>query len=58
MRPYKTAGENGVIPKVLKNINNKSLAQLNYISNACLQLQYFQRSWKNAMVIPLRSPHS
>ncbi|KAK2575625.1 hypothetical protein KPH14_011888 [Odynerus spinipes] len=41
---------------VLKDLSRKTIAQLMYIINAIIKLQYFPQSWKIAKVIPILKP--
>lgn len=56
MRPYKAAGEDEIIPKILKNLENKAIVQLNYIFNSCIRKQYFPESWKNSIIRAIKKP--
>lgn len=42
--------------RMLKNLPKKGLVYLVSIYNACLNLQYFPKSWKIAKVIPIQKP--
>jgi hypothetical protein len=49
----KAPGEDEIRNIIIKNFSNKAIVQLHYIINAVVQLQYFPRAWKNAIVIPI-----
>jgi hypothetical protein len=53
----KAPGPDTIDNKTLKNINNKTVAQLTYIINAILKLNYFPNTWKHAIVIPIHKPN-
>ena len=50
----KTPGEDMIPNIVLKNLNSKAIVYLFNVFNGCLRLNYFPKSWKNAIVITLQ----
>ena len=56
MRPFKAPGEDNIVPKILKNLPQKTIVQLNYIYNSSIKIQYFPTIWKNAVIIPIPKP--
>lgn len=57
LRSGKAPGEDDIQSILLNNLPRKVIAQMYYIYNSCLRLQYFPKSWKNALVIPLKKPN-
>lgn len=49
----KAPGSDNVTYRIIKNFSNKAFAQFTYIVNAILKLQYYPKSWKTAIVIPV-----
>lgn len=64
-KPKKTPGFDGLQNIVLKNLSKKSIVQLLYILNSCINLSYFPDKWKKAKMLafhksdkPKYSPNS
>lgn len=53
---HKTPGPDNILNVVLKHLPTKGLAQLTYIINTIIKLQYFPNSWKTAIVVPILKP--
>ena len=53
----KAPGIDSIPNIVLKNIPKKALSQITYIINSIIKLQYFPKSWKIAIIIPLLKPN-
>lgn len=49
----KAPGPDRIENKILKNLSRKAIAQLHYICNAILKLQYFPTAWKHGHTIPI-----
>ena len=56
LQTKKAPGVDDVTNAQLKNLPKKTVAQLLCIIQACIQLQYFPKSWKHATVVAVPKP--
>lgn len=56
LKPHKAPGEDGITAPLLRALSRKARVYFTMLINACLLLQHFPSSWKNAITIFLHKP--
>lgn len=56
LKSNKSPGVDKIPNKVIKNLPNTIIFFLTVIYNKCLQYNYFPKSWKEAIVVPIKKP--